>query len=37
MDFTANMISQKTNQPMLYWSEKAKKVLHDQNCVKWLS
>ena len=31
IDFTAIMIPQKTNQTMQYWSEKVRKVLHDEN------
>ena len=34
MDFTAIMVAQKTNQPMLYCSEKTKKVWHNQNRIK---
>ena len=34
MDFTAIMVAQKTNQPILYCSEKTKKVWHDQNRIK---
>ena len=36
-DFTAITIPQKTNQPMQYWSEKIRKVWHDQNGGKWLN
>ena len=36
-DFTAIMIPQKTNQPIQYCIEKARKVWHDQNGGKWLS
>ena len=31
MDFIAIMTSQKTNQPMPYWSEETRKVWHDGN------
>ena len=36
-DFTAIMIPQKTNQPMQCWSEKIRKVRHDQNGGKLLN
>lgn len=35
IDFTATMITQKTNQPMQYWGEKMRKVLHDQTSQKF--
>ena len=36
-DFTAIMISQKTDHPIQYWSEKIRKEWNDQNGAKWLS
>ena len=36
-EFTAIMSPQKTNQPIQYLSEKARKVWHDQNDEKWLT